>query len=150
MKHDLHYLLEKTALEEALLRYGEAIDKFDDIEFMMENFTEDAVLDLTGLQLPRFEGHAQIRGFYEQVFKDMTHHMHLMSNFRVVSLEDTQAKIYAYVTGMGRSKAGVDILVYVYYDLTFRKVNGTWKIAHFYEAPKMPMPESVTQVHARS
>ncbi|MFA7585300.1 MAG: nuclear transport factor 2 family protein [Novosphingobium sp.] len=149
MAHTIEYLLEKNALEEALVRYCTAVDKLEDLDFMMENFTEDAVLDLTGLHLPRFEGHEQIRGFYTQVFKDMSHHMHLVSNFRVVSLEGDNATIHAYVAGLGRSHSGIDVHVYVYYDLDLRKVNGTWKISRFYEAPKLPMPESVTAVHKK-
>ncbi len=149
MKITNEYLIEKAALEEALLRYCEAVDKISDLDFMMENFTEDAVLDLTGLELPRFAGHAAIRGFYEGVFKDMSHHMHQMSNFQVRELGTETARIYAYINGMGRSHSGIDIQVYVYYDLDLRKENGTWKISRFYEAPKLPMPDSVTAVHKK-
>lgn len=144
------FLIEKAALENAVLRYCEAVDKLSDLDFMMENFTEDAVLDLTGLELPRFQGHEEIRGFYQGVFKDMSHHMHLLSNFQVRKLKDDTADIHAYIVGMGRSHAGVDIQVYVYYDLSLRKENGNWKIAHFYEAPQLPMPESVTAVHKKA
>lgn len=150
MADGIEYLLEKNALEEAVLKYCTAIDKLDDIDFMMSNFTEDALLDLTGLELPRFEGHEQIRGFYTQVFADMSHHMHLLTNFQVLKLEGDSARIYAYVTGMGRSRAGVDIQVFVYYDLDLRKTDGSWQISRFYEAPQLPMPESVTQVHKKN
>lgn len=149
MADGIEYLIEKNALEEAVVKYCVAVDKLDDLDFMMTNFTEDAVLDLTGLHLPRFEGHEQIRGFYTQVFADMAHHMHLLTNFRVVKLDGNDAQIYAYVTGMGQSKTGVDIQVFVYYDLDLRKSDGCWKITRFYEAPQLPMPESVTQVHKK-
>lgn len=149
MADGIEYLIEKNALEEAVVKYCVAIDKLDDLDFMMTNFTEDAVLDLTGLELPRFEGHEQIRGFYAQVFADMSHHMHLLTNFRVVTLDGDKAQIYAYVTGMGRSNAGINIQVFVYYDLDLRKSDGVWKISRFYEAPQLPMPESVTQVHKK-
>lgn len=150
MQRDLNYLLEKSALEEAVIKYCTAVDKLDDLDGMLTNFTEDAVLDLSGLHLPRFVGHAEIRGFYAQVFEDMTHHGHLMTNFRLDSLAKDKALVHAYITGMGRSKAGVDILVYVYYDLEFRKTPEGWKIASFYEAPLLPMPDSVLAVHAKS
>lgn len=150
MQRNLHYLLEKNALEEALIRYCTAVDKLADMEFMLENFTEDAVLDLSGLHLPRFVGHEAIRGFFTQVFQDMSHHAHLLTNFRVESLQADRAAVTAYITGMGRSKAGIDILVYVRYDLIFRKESGTWKISEFSEAPIMPMPKSVLDVHQKS
>ncbi|MBV1689507.1 nuclear transport factor 2 family protein [Novosphingobium sp. G106] len=150
MAYGIDYLLENFALEQAVLKYCTAVDKLDDLDFMMTNFTEDAVLDLTGLELPRFEGHEQIRGFYTQVFADVSHHMHVLTNFRTVKLEGDDAQIHAYVTGMGRSKAGIDMQVFVYYDLDMRKVDGTWKIGRFYEAPQLPMPESVAQVHKKN
>ncbi|MEE4452902.1 nuclear transport factor 2 family protein [Novosphingobium resinovorum] len=145
----IEYLIEKNALEEVVTGYCVAVDKLDDLDFMMTHFTEDAVLDLTGLHLPRFEGHEQIRAFYAQVFADMSHHMHVLTNFRVVTLNGNDATIYAYINGLGRSKSGIDVQVYVYYDLDLRKENGTWRISRFYEAPQMPMPESVTQVHKK-
>jgi ketosteroid isomerase-like protein len=149
MQRNLEYLLEKNALEEALIRYCTAVDKLADLDFMLGNFTEDAVLDLSGLHLPKFVGHAAIRGFFAQVFEDMSHHAHLMTNFRVESLHAQRAEVTAYITGMGRSKAGIDILVYVRYDLVFRKVAGTWKISEFSEAPILPMPQSVLDVHRK-
>ncbi|OYU35677.1 nuclear transport factor 2 family protein [Novosphingobium sp. PASSN1] len=92
MADGIAYLIEKNALEEAVVKYCVAIDKLNDLDFMMSNFTPDAVLDLTGLELPRFEGHAQIRDFYAQVFADMSHHMHILTNFRVAKLEGDAAQ----------------------------------------------------------
>lgn len=149
MVDGIDYLIEKNALEEAVVRYCVAIDKLNDLDFMMSNFTPDAVLDLTGLELPRFEGHAQIRNFYAQVFADMSHHMPILTNFRVAKLAGNEAQILAYVTGMGRSKGGIEIQVYVHYDPDLRKSDAGWQISRFYEAPQLPMPESVTQVHKK-
>lgn len=150
MKYTLEYLQDRTALEDAVVKYCTAVDRLDDVEDMLTNFTEDAVLDLTGLNLPRFTGHAGIRGFFTQVFADMSHHGHLMTNFRLERLAGDDAQVKCYVTGMGRSKRGVDILVYVWYDLKFRRTKDGWKISSFYEAPLMPMPDSVTAVHKKN
>ncbi|MDR2856992.1 MAG: nuclear transport factor 2 family protein [Novosphingobium sp.] len=140
-------LEERRALEDALLDYLTAVDALDDLDGMVACFTEDAVLDLSGLDLDVFEGAQAIRGFYEQVFKTMSHHMHTMTNFRVTEYAPGAARCHAYVCGMGRSQEGTDIQVYVYYDLRMRRTDRGWKIAHFYEAPKLPMPDSVAQVH---
>ena len=140
-------LQDRRDLEDALLAYLTAVDGLDDLDAMMATFTEDAVLDLSGLDLGVFEGAAAIRGFYAQVFETMSHHMHTMTNFRVTEYAGDSARSYAYVCGMGRSRKGVDIQVYVYYDLQMRRTPGGWKIARFYEAPKLPMPDSVGQVH---
>ena len=140
-------LQDRRDLEDALLAYLTAVDGMDDLDAMVAVFTEDAVLDLSGLDLAVFEGAAAIRSFYAQVFETMSHHMHMMTNFRVTEYAGDKARCHAYICGMGRSRQGVDIQVYVYYDLQMRRAPGGWKIAHFYEAPKLPMPDSVGQVH---
>lgn len=136
------------ALENALIAYCTAVDLLDDVDGIAGLFTEDATLDLSGLHLPVFEGRGAIAGFYAKVFADMSHHMHMMSNFRVAEFAGETARCIAYVHGMGRSNAGVDISVFVWYDLDYRKTSQGWQISRFYEAPKLPMPESVTAVHA--
>lgn len=141
-------LEERRALEDTLLDYLVAVDALADLDAMEACFTHDAVLDLSGLDLGVFEGAAQIRGFYARVFETVSHHMHTMSNFRVTEYEGDAARIHAYVCGMGRSCAGVDMQVYVYYDLHLRRTADGWKIARFYEAPQLPMPASIGQVHA--
>lgn len=136
-------------LQNALLAYCTAVDALDDLDGIADLFTEDATLDLSGILLPVFEGRAAIRAFYGQVFEDMSHHMHILSNFRVAEYTGDEARCKAYVTGMGRSHAGIDVKVYVHYDLRYRRTPAGWKIAHFFEAPQLPMPDSVTAVHAR-
>lgn len=140
-------LEERAALEDALLDYLFAVDALDDLDAMTDCFTDDAVLDLSGLQLGIYTGTAQIRDFYEGVFKAVVNHMHMMTNFRVLEYAGDTARVYAYVCGMAHSAQGVDIQVYVYYDLQMRRTATGWKIAHFYEAPKLPMPDSVAQAH---
>ena len=140
-------LQDRRDLEDALLAYLTAVDGMDDLDAMTAVFTDDAVLELSGLDLGVFEGGAAIRVFYAQVFETMSHHMHMMTNFRVTEYAGDTARCYAYICGMGRSHKGVDIQVYVYYDLQMRRTSSGWKIAHFYEAPKLPMPDSVGQVH---
>ncbi len=142
-------LEEAKALENALIAYCTAVDLLDDVDGIAGLFTEDATLDLSGLHLPIFEGRAAIAGFYTQVFASMSHHMHMMTNFRVTEFTGDTARCRAYVHGMGRSNAGVDISVFVWYELAYRKTPQGWQISHFYEAPQLPMPDSVTAVHAR-
>ncbi|MFA7440533.1 MAG: nuclear transport factor 2 family protein [Sphingomonadaceae bacterium] len=141
-------LEEKNALEEALINYCTMVDSLSDIDGIVDCFTEDALLDLSGLKLDVYRGADRIREFYTRVFKDMSHHMHMMTNFRVTAYDGATASVYAYVAGMGRSQAGIDVLVYVYYDLDLRKcADGIWRFSRFYEAPQLPMPSSVTEVH---
>lgn len=145
--NDKPSLEERRAIKDAVLDYLVAVDALDDLDAMVACFTDDAVLDLSGLDLGLFEGADAIRGFYTQVFKAVSHHMHMMTNFRVTEYAGDDARIHAYVCGMAHSREGVDIQVYVYYDLRMRRTAKGWKIAHFYEAPQLPMPASVGQVH---
>lgn len=140
-------LQDRRDLEDALLAYLTAVDQMDDLDALVDTFTEDATVDLSGLGLGVFVGADAIRGFFGQVFETMTHHMHTMTNFRVTEFAGETARVYAYICGMGRSTAGVDIQVWVYYDCEMRMTANGWRISHFYEAPKLPMPDSVGQVH---
>ncbi len=49
-------------------------------------------------------GGDSIRDFFARVFADMSHHAHLISNFRLAHREEHEATGHAYVTGMGRAK----------------------------------------------
>jgi len=143
-------LEDKARLEDAVLDYLYAVDGLKDIDFMMSCFTDDATLDLSGLDMGVYEGPDAIKGFYEEVFKTMTHHMHMMTNFRVTGISGSDASCHSYICGMGRSVTGVDVQVYVYYDLKLRLTEDGWKIRHFYEAPQLPMPASVLEAHSHA
>ncbi len=140
-------LQDRRDLEDALLVYLTAVDQMDDLDALVGAFTDDAVVDLSGLDLPVLNGPDEIRSFFAQVFESMSHHMHTLSNFRVTEFGGDTARTHCYICGMGRSHAGVDIQVWVYYDLQMRRTPNGWRISHFYEAPKLPMPDSVGQVH---
>ena len=145
----LSYVEDRLALEDAVTRYCTGVDGLKDLDALLDCFAEDPVLDLTGIALPKFEGKDAVRGFFTQVFGDMTHHGHFTTNFVINKLEGDTANCNNYVMGMGRSRDGNEVLVYVKYDLDFVKENGVWKIKNFSEATIMPLPESVTAIHGR-
>jgi hypothetical protein len=145
----VEYLRDRTALHDVLIAYAFAVDSLSDMDGLLGCFTEDAVFDLSGLNLPRYHGHAGIRGFFAQVFADMTHHAHFVTNFRVDRLEGNEAKCRAYIMGMGKARSGLEILVYVLYNLEYRRSGESWKISYFDERTLMPMPESLTAIHGR-
>jgi len=140
---------DREALQDLLTAYCTAVDSLSDIEGLLNCFTEDAVFDLAGINLPRFEGHAQIRKFFTQVFTDMSHHAHYITNFAVDRLEADDAACRAYVIGMGATHDGRSVLVYVRYHLGFVRTPGGWKIKSFSEAALMPLPDEVTGIHGR-
>ncbi|MBE0598871.1 MAG: nuclear transport factor 2 family protein [Desulfuromonadales bacterium] len=145
----LRVIEERQALQDVLTAYCTAVDSLSDIDGLLDCFTEDAVFDLSGIHLPRFEGQAQIRKFFHQVFADMSHHAHYNTNFAVDELSADQASCRAYVTGMGAAKDGRSVLVYVQYHLRFARTPSGWKIKSFSESPLMPLPPEVTGIHAR-
>lgn len=145
----LKYMEDRAAIKDVLIAYCSAIDTLSDMDGILSCFTEDAVLDLRGIDLPCFNGHEGIRGFFSQVFADMTHHAHFVANFRLDRLDGDEADCRAYIMGMGKARSGLEILVYVHYKLAFRRTADGWKISYFDEGLLMPMPESLTQVHGR-
>ena len=140
---------DRLALQDLLTAYCTAVDSLTDLDGLVNCFTEDAVFDLGGISLPRFEGHAQIRQFFTQVFADMTHHGHYNTNFAIDTLGSDTASCRACVIGMGAAKSGSSVLVYVRYLLDFVRMASGWKIKSFGEATIMPLPPEVTGIHAR-
>lgn len=149
LEQRLKAIEDRFALEDTLTAYCEAIDSLSDMDGLLACFTEDAVLDLSGLDLPVFNGHEGIRGFFQQVFDDMSHHAHYASNFVIERLDGDEARCRAYVTGMGDTPDGRGVLVYVKYWLDYARTPLGWKIAKFDEAALMPMGDGVTNIHGR-
>jgi len=149
LENRVKLLEDRQALQDVLHAYCTAVDSLSDIEGLLNCFTEDADFDLSGINLPRFEGQAAIRGFFTQVFADMSHHAHYSTNFAVDRLEADQAACRAYVIGMGATHDGRRVLVYVRYHLDFVRTPGGWKIKSFGEAALMPLPPELTGIHGR-
>jgi ketosteroid isomerase-like protein len=145
----LQRIEDRIALQDVLTAFCNAVDSLSDIDGLLDCFTEDAVFDLTGIHLPRFEGHAEIRTFFQQVFRDMSHHAHSASNFTVLRLEASRAACGATVIGTGATHDGRDVLVYVRYNLEFSRTGTGWKIHRLSEKALMPLPGSLTGIHAR-
>jgi ketosteroid isomerase-like protein len=145
----LQAIEDRTALEDVLTAYCNAVDSLSDMPALLACFTEDAVFDLGGIGLPRFEGHAAIEGFFRQVFTDMTHHAHYATNFAIDRLDGDTARCHAYIIGVGVARDGQDVLVYVRYDLDYARTPWGWKMTRFGEAALMPLPASLTGIHGR-
>jgi ketosteroid isomerase-like protein len=145
----LQRLEDRAALQDCLTAFCNAVDSLSDIDGLLNCFTEDAVFDLSGIHLPRFNGHGEIRTFFLQVFSDMTHHAHYAANFTINDLQPQTAKCQAAIIGMGVAKDGNSVLVYVRYILTMIRTGAGWKIKRLDESALMPLPKSLTDIHAR-
>jgi hypothetical protein len=140
---------DRRAMEDCLLAYYAACDSLSDIDGLVDSFTEDARFDLSGLGLPVIHGRGDIRNFFIRVFGDMSHHAHLITNFRLSRQEEHEATGHAYVMGMGRAKTGMDVLVYAYLELGFVRTGAGWKMARFVEGAQMPLPGEVGAIHGQ-
>ncbi len=138
---------DRFALQDLITAYCFAVDKLDDLDGLLSLFTEDAIFDLSEIGLPRVDGHSGIRGFFGPVFDYMTHHAHYVTNFKVETYAGDTASIRAYVMGMGNSRDGNHVLVYVDYYLDCVRTASGWKIKKFFEKALMPMPGSLNEIH---
>lgn len=138
---------ERIALQDLMTDYCWAVDALDDLEGLLDLFTDDAVLDFSAIGLPAMPGKEAFRGFYTRVFADMSHHQHYITNFRVESYTGTQASMRSYAHGLGRSKDGNSVDVHVRYRMVCDKVDGIWKISRYEISAGMPLPGSLDEIH---
>lgn len=140
---------DREALHDVLLAYYTAVDSLTDLDGLVDCFTEEALFDLTPLGLERYVGREAIRGFFAQVFTEMSHHAHHVTNIRIWSQDDNAATGRAYVVGRGRSHAGMQAFVSCYIDLAYVRTDGGWKISSFIEGSLMPLEGEVAELHGQ-
>ena len=137
----------RTALERHMIEYCYAVDGLEDVQPLLDLFTDDAVADLTAIGLPMMNGKGDIKAFFDGVFEGMSHHFHFISNFRPASWDGTEGAMDAYVIGMGRAKDGNTVEVQVKYRMVCLQQNGAWKCRHYTITPMMPLPGSLDEIH---
>lgn len=136
-----------TALERLMVDYCYAVDGLEDVQPLLDIFTDDAKADLTAIGLPMMNSKADIKAFFDGVFEGMTHHFHFISNFRPESWDGEAGVMTAYVIGMGRAKDGNTVEVQVKYRMECIEQDGGWKCRHYTITPMMPMPGSLDEIH---
>ncbi|MFA7555616.1 MAG: nuclear transport factor 2 family protein [Spongiibacteraceae bacterium] len=140
-------LEERFALQDLMTDYCYAVDKLEDVNELLDLFTDDAVLDLSDIGLALMTGKPEFKKFYDTVFADMSHHTHYISNFRVESYQGDTAVMRAYVQGLGRSKDGNEVHVHVRYRMDCVKTTAGWKCKKYYIYAGMPLPGSLSEIH---
>ena len=138
---------DRFALEDLTVAYAHALDSMTDVEAICACFTEDAVYDLSGIGMPKVDGHTGIRELFTGVFAAMRHQAHYLSNFAVTAYAGDSASVRTYVTGMGLSKDGTQVTVNGrYYFDAVRTADG-WKFANYHMDFLMPLPGSLDTIH---
>lgn len=137
----------RAQLEAHMIDYCYAVDGLNDVQPLLDIFTDDAVADLTAIGLPLMNGKGDIKAFFDGVFATMSHHFHFISNFRPASWDGTEGAMDAYVIGMGRSKDGNSVTVQVKYRMVCVRDGAQWKSRHYTITPMMPLPGSLDEIH---
>lgn len=130
-------LEDRLALQDLIVRYCTEIDKAN-LDGVMSCFSENALLDLSGLGLPIFKGKGAIRDFFASVFKGTLHNGHYSTNFKIHSLSANNAQCESYVFAVGIAADGRDILVHAKHQFGCVKEHEQWLIAHFTEPYLVP------------
>lgn len=122
---------DRVALEDLTVAFAHAVDSRQDVAQVLACFTPDAVIDLTGIGMTRFEGHAGIRGFYEAAFAANSHMAHIVSNLAVTAYSGDAAAVRSYVTAMARGQDGSAITVHGRYYFGARRTAEGWRFTGY-------------------
>jgi ketosteroid isomerase-like protein len=151
MSHDierrLQYLEDRAALQDLIIHYCRSIDEIENVDDVVNCFTDDAVFDLTGLDLPVSTGRAEIKAFFQSVFDSMAYEAHYSTNFSIDRLEGDYADCSAYVIGHGYAHNGTKALVHARHVFYCKRTDGGWKIIRFEEPLLLPLPEKVEKLY---
>ncbi|MFV8816143.1 nuclear transport factor 2 family protein [Haliea sp. E17] len=137
----------RVALQDQMTEYCYLVDNIGELDPLLDYFTEDAVLDFSAIGLPFMNGRADYRKFYSEVFENMSHHTHYLTNFRIDAYDGDSASTRAYVQGMGRANDGNEVLVHVRYTMDFVREGDQWKCRKYNIYPGMPLPASLDEIH---
>lgn len=122
---------DRLAIQDLMIAYADAVDRLDSIDAICAVFTEDAVFDLSGIGLAALNGHTGIRTFFTNVFANMAHHAHYLTNFAVTAYAGDTASMRAYVIGMGVGKDGSTVTVNGRYYFDVVRTAAGWKAARY-------------------
>ena len=137
----------RTALERLMIDYCYAVDGLQDVQPLLDIFTDDVKADLTAIGLPMMNDKSDIKAFFDGVFEGMSHHFHFISNFRPESWDGKVGAMTAYVIGMGRAQDGNTVEVQVKYRMECVETEAGWKCRHYTITPMMPLPGSLDEIH---
>ena len=130
---------DRLAIQDLLIAYAHAVDTVSDIDGVLDVFTPDAVFDLSGIGLAALNGHDGIREFFTNVFVNMAHHAHYLTNFAVTAYDGDTASMRAYVIGMGTGKDGSTVTVNGRYYFDVARTDAGWKATRYTMDFLMPL-----------
>lgn len=130
-----------TAAELAIIRathrYARGLDRFDPEEALAA-FTADAVWDATAVGLERFEGHQEIRHFFERDAQAIASQFHIITNHLIEFDSDDRAHGTNYVFSEGQTRSGARFKAAAINEDTYLATPDGWRIASRIISPLTP------------
>jgi len=108
--------------------YARGLDLFRPQE-ALSAYTDDAYWDATAVGLKRFEGSAEILGFFEADSASMAEQFHIITNHVIEFDGPDDAHGTNYVFAEGKTKSGASIRAIALNEDVYRRTGDTWKIA---------------------
>lgn len=123
---------ERTAAELEIIqvthRYARGLDRFDPAG-ALSAFTEDAVWDATAVGLERFEGHEQIRAFFERDAEAIASQFHIITNHVIEFDAADRAHGTNYVFSEGQTSSGAKFKAVALNEDGYVATPDGWRIA---------------------
>ncbi|MGD9990782.1 nuclear transport factor 2 family protein [Pseudonocardia sp.] len=108
--------------------YARGLDLFRPQE-ALSAYTDDAYWDATAVGLERFEGAAEILGFFEADAASMAEQFHIVTNHVIEFDGPDDAHGTNYVFAEGKTKSGASIRAVALNEDVYRRTGDTWKIS---------------------
>ena len=121
-------LEDRFQIEDLAIAYCTAVDTIGDIEGVCALFAEDAVYDLTALGLGEIKGRDAIAAFFADMFPNMAHNAHSLSNFAIVRYAHDSAVARAYVHAISRGIDGSEMALRARYHFAVARRGAAWVI----------------------
>jgi ketosteroid isomerase-like protein len=111
------------------LDYAWYLDNLD-LDGVMEQFTDDAVMDATPIGLTLNVGKADVRAFFGDVVSQLSHESHLTSNHRVDVADDAATAVgTVYYDAHAVTLEGVHARARGFYEDEYRRTPSGWRIS---------------------
>ncbi|WP_101523272.1 nuclear transport factor 2 family protein [Nocardioides houyundeii] len=108
--------------------YALGLDRFEP-ELALSAFAADAVWDATAVGLERYEGHEQIRAFFENDAKAVARQFHILTNHIVAFDDADHARGTNYVFSEGETRTGAKFKAIALNEDTYVRTPQGWRIA---------------------
>jgi hypothetical protein len=131
---------DRLAIRDLTSRYAYYVDTFQS-DKLMELWAEDAVFDESRVGTGLHVGAGEIRAFFDELKKTVSHQAHITSNQLIEELHDLRAKGIVFSMVEAVTIAG-NMRAVVYYCDEYVKSGGRWRFQSRVIHPLMPFDTS--------